>query len=131
MRYIIKSSLTVYIYFHEDFMKISRAAAMRTAVMIYSLLQLAVAAVIVQIKSDVAIQDTYQKLKKSLLQNHFVLHQMQEAFFPSQNLPPDSLRLHVCLMVGGLQPGNCDSSFLPGDQSNFSYCQKFQWNKSL
>ena len=86
---------------------------------------------IVQSKSDVAIQDTYQKLEKSLLQNHFVTHQMQEAFFPTQNLPLDLLRLHVCVMVGSVQPGNCDSSFLPGGQGNFSYCQKFQWSRSV
>ena len=62
---------------------------------IHFLLLLIVAAVNAQSKSDVAIQDTYQKLENSWIQNRFVLHQMQEAFFPTQNLPPDSLSLHV------------------------------------
>ena len=86
---------------------------------------------IVQSKSDVLIQDTYQKLEKSLIQNCFVLHQMQEAFFPSQNLPPDSVHLHVCVMVGSVQPENCDNFSLPGGEGNFSYCQKFQWSRSV
>ena len=30
-----------------------------------------------------------------------------------------------------MQPGNCDNSFLPGDQGNFSYCQKFQWSRCV
>ena len=113
-------------------MKISRIAAMGTLYLrIHFLLLLIVAAVNAQSKSDVVIQDTYQKLEKSLIQNHFVLHQMQEAFFPSQNLPPDSLHLHVCVTVGSVQPENCDNSFLPGGQGNFSYCQKFQWSRSV
>ena len=41
---------------------------------------------------------------------------MQEAFFPSQNLPPDSVRLNVCVTVGSVQPGNCDNSFSPGGE---------------
>ena len=56
---------------------------------------------------------------------------MQEVFFPPQNLLSDSLRLHVCVTVGGVQPENCDNSFLPGGQGNFSYCQKFQWSRSV
>ena len=98
---------------------------------IHFLLLLTVAAVIVQSKSDVAIQNTYQKLEKSLIQNHFVLHQLQETFFPSQNLPPDSVGLHVCVTVGSVQPRNCDNFSLPGGQGNFSYCQKFQWSRSV
>ena len=113
-------------------MKVSRPAAMETPhIRIHFLLLLIVAAVIVQSKSDVVLQDTHQKLEKSLIQNRFVLHQMQEVFFPSQNLPPDSVRLHVCVTVGNVQPGNCDNSSLPGGQSNFSYCQKFQWSRSV
>ena len=104
---------------------------MGTLISIYSLLLLIVAAVNAQSKSDVAIWDTYQKLENSLIQNRFVLHQMQEAFFPTQNLPPDSLSLHVCVTVGGVQPGNCDNCFLPGGQGNFFYCQKFQWSRSV
>ena len=98
---------------------------------IHSLLLLMLAAVIVQSKSDVLIQDTYQKLEKSLIENHFVLHQLQETFFPSQNLPPDSVLLHVCVMVGGMQPGNCDNFSLPGGQGKFSYCQMFRWSSSV
>ena len=30
-----------------------------------------------------------------------------------------------------MQPGNCDNSLLPGGEGNFSYCQKFQWSRSL
>ena len=66
-----------------------------------------------------------------MIQNHFVLHEMQEAFFPSQSLPLDSLHLNVCVTVGGVQPGNCDNSFLAGGQGNFSCCQKFQWSRSM
>ena len=84
-----------------------------------------------QSKSNVAIQDTYQKLEKSLIQNRIVLHQMQEALFSSQNLPPDSVRLNVCVTVGSVQPGNCDNSFSPGGEVKFSYCQKFQWSRSV
>ena len=98
---------------------------------IHFLLLLTVAAVIVQSKSDVAIQDTYQKSEKSLIQNHFVLHQLQETFFPSQNLPPDSVRLHVCVTIGSVHPRNCDNFSLPGGEGNFSYCQKFQWSRSV
>ena len=98
---------------------------MGTLIRIQCLILPIVAAVSAQSKSDDAIQDTYQKLEKSLIQNHFVLHEMQEAFFPSQSLPLDSLHLNVCVTVGGVQPGNCDNSFLPGGQGNFSYCQKF------
>ena len=56
---------------------------------------------------------------------------MQEAFFPSQNLPPDSVRLNVCVTVGSVQPGNCDNSFSPWGEGKFSYCQKFQWSRSV
>ena len=113
-------------------MKISRTMAMRTLhIRISFFLLLTVAAVIVQSKSDVLIQDTYQKLEKSLIENRFVLHQMQEAFFPSQNLPPDSVGLHVCVTVGSLQPRNCDNSSLTGGQGNFANCQMFQWSRSV
>ena len=114
------------------FTKVSRAAVMETLhIRISFFLLLILAAVIVQSKSDVLIQDTYQKLEKSLIENRFVLHQMQEAFFPSQNLPPDSVLLHVCVTVGGMQPGNCDNFSLPGGQGKFSYCQMFQWSSSV
>ena len=114
------------------FVKVSRTVAMETPhIGIHSLLLLTVAAVIVRSKSDVVIQDTYQKLEKSLIQNGFVLHQLQETFFPSQNLPPDSVRLHVCVTIGSVQPRNCDNSSLTGGEGNFSYCQKFQWSRSV
>ena len=113
-------------------MKVSRTAAMETLhIRIHFLLLLTVAAAIVQSKSNVAIQDTYQKLEKSLIQNRIVLRQMQETFFSSQNLPPDSVRLNVCVTVGSVQPGNCDNSFSPGGEGKFSYCQKFQWSRSV
>ena len=116
-------------YFHEDFKNSSYGDTAH----IQFFLLLILAAATVQSKSDVVIQNTYQdtyhKLEKSLIQNRFVLHQMQDAFFPSQNLPPDSVHLHVCVTVGSVQPENCDNSFLTGDQGKFSYCQKFQWSR--
>ena len=113
-------------------MKVSRPAAMETRhIRIHFLLLLIVAAVIAQSKSDVVLQDTHQRLEKSLIQNRFVLHQMQEVFFPSLNLPPDSVRLHVCVTVGSMQPRNCDNFSLPGGEGKFSYCQMFQWSSSV
>ena len=34
------------------------------------------------------------------------------------------------LVYLGMQPGSCDTSSLLGGQSNFTYCQYFQWSSS-
>ena len=50
---------------------------------------------------------------------------MQEVFFSSQDFSPDWLYLYVCVRVNSVQPGSCKKF---DGQSNFSYCQKFQWS---
>ena len=55
---------------------------------------------------------------------------MQETFFPSQSLSRDLVYLNVCVTVGGVQPGRCNNTSLFSGQSNFSYCQYFQWSGS-
>ena len=73
-------------------------------------------------QSHIASEILHQKLEDSLSMNHKVLYQMYEAFFLSQNLPPDWLYLHVCVTVGSEHPRSCES--------NFKYCQTFQWSSS-
>ena len=72
----------------------------------------------------------YQKLEDALTGNKTVLYQMQEAFFPSKGSSRDVVYLQVCVTVGSVQSGSCDNSSLPGGQSNFTYCRKFQWSSS-
>ena len=55
---------------------------------------------------------------------------MQEVFVSSKILPRDLVYLHACVTVGNVLPGDCDNSSLPGGQSNFRYCQWFQWGSS-
>ena len=55
---------------------------------------------------------------------------MQEAFFPSQSLSHDMVYLNICVTVGSVQHESYENSSLPGGQSNFSYCQQFQWSSS-
>ena len=86
--------------------------------------------VVVEGNPPVAPQVVYQKIKDALIADSSVLYLMQEAFFPSQSLSRDLVYLNICVTVGGVQPGICDSSSLFSGQSNFSYCQYFQWSGS-
>ena len=88
------------------------------------------AAVVVESNPPVAPQVVYQKLEDALIADGSVLYLMQEAFFPSQSLSRDVVYLNVCVIVGSVQPGRCDNTSLFGGQSNFSYCQGFQWSGS-
>ena len=81
-------------------------------------------------KPHIASQVVYHKLEDALIGDSSVLYLMQEVFFPSKILPNNLVHLHVCVTVGRVQPGSCDNSSLPGGQSNFTYCQKFQWSSS-
>ena len=38
--------------------------------------------------------------------------------------------LHARVTVDSVQPGSCGNVSLAGGQSNFTYCQKFQWSSS-
>ena len=93
-------------------------------------LGLLAAAVVVEGNPPVAPQVIYQKLEDALIADKSVLYMMQEAFFSPQSLSQDLAYLNVCVTVGGVQPGICDSSSLFSGQSNFSYCQHFQWSSS-
>ena len=75
-------------------------------------------------------QLVYQKLEDALTGNKTLLYQMQEAFYPSKGSSRDVVYLKVCVTVGSVQSGSYDNSSLSGGQSNFSYCQKFQWSSS-
>ena len=88
------------------------------------------AAVVVQSNPHVTPQVIYQKLEDALSADKGVLYRMQEVFFSSQTLSQDLVYLDICVTVGGVQHKNCDNSSLPGGQSNFSYCQSFQWSSS-
>ena len=91
---------------------------------------LLVAAVVVKCNPYITPQLVSQKLKDALIADKSVLYRMQEAFFPSQSLSHDLVYLNICVKVGSVQHENCDNSSLPGGQSNFSYCQWFQWSSS-
>ena len=69
----------------------------------------------------------YLKLENVLLTDHKSRYMMQRGFFPSQDFSPDWFYLNVCVTVNSVQPGGCGDF---GGQSNFSYCQKFQWSSS-
>ena len=83
------------------------------------------AALVVESTPTVAPQVVYQKIKDALTADSSVLYLMQEAFFPSQSLSRDLVYLNVCVTVGGVRPGRCEDF---NGQSNFSYCQYFQWS---
>ena len=85
------------------------------------------AAMIGQIESHVASEAVYLKLQNVLLTDQNSQYVMQRAFFPSQDFSPDWLYLNVCVTVNSAQPGGCGDF---NGQSNFSYCQKFQWSSS-
>ena len=101
-------------------MKVSRIAAMGALyIRIHFLLLLIVAAVNAQPMLH-AIQDTYQKLENSLIQNHFVLHQECKRHFSHLKTFLQIHFIYICMFtVGGVQPENCDNSFIPGDQGFF------------
>ena len=95
-------------------------------------LVLLAATVTVQSKRQIytASQGVNQKLEDALFSNSSLLYMMQEVFIQSSLVPHDLVYLNVCVTVEHLHPGNCDNSSLPDGQSNFSYCQKFQWSSS-
>ena len=91
-------------------------------------LLIAAAAVTGQDEShNVASEDVYLKLQNVLLTDQNSRYMMQRAFFPSQDFSPDWLHLNVCVTVNSAQPGGCGDF---NGQSNFSYCQTFQWSSS-
>ena len=100
--------------------------AMRTqhGVVFMSLLTVAVFA---QSKPHTATQVVYQKLEDA---DPNLKYLIKLAFFSSQTLSRDLVYLNVCVTVGSVQPRSCENSSLPGGQSNFSYCQRFQWSSS-
>ena len=93
-----------------------------------SLFLLVAAAVVMgQGESHDGSEDVYLKLQNVLLTDQNSRYMMQRAFFPSQDFSPDWLYLNVCIIVNSVQPGGCGDF---NGQSNFSYCQKFQWSSS-
>ena len=78
-------------------------------------------------ESHTESEAVYLKLENVLLTDHKSRYMMQRAFFPSQDFSPDWLYLNVCIIVNSVQPGGCGDF---GGQSNFTYCQKFQWSSS-
>ena len=78
-------------------------------------------------ESHTESEAVYLKLENALLTDQNSRYMMQRAFFPSQDFSPDWLYLNVCVTVNSVQPGGCGDF---GGQSNFSYCQKFQWSSS-
>ena len=87
-------------------------------------LLMAAAAMMGQSESHVVSEAVYLKLHNVLLTDQKNRYMMQRVFFPSQDFPPDWLYLNVCVTVSS---GRCDNF---DGQSNFSYCQKFQWSSS-
>ena len=72
-----------------------------------------------------------QKLENALVTDREVLYLLQEALFPSQGLNRgDWLDLATCVMVDSVQSENCETSHFSGEQSNFTYCQHFEWSSS-
>ena len=84
-------------------------------------------AVLAQNNPHTATQVVYQKLEDA---DPNLKYLIKLAFFSSQTLSRDLVYLNVCVTVGSVQPGSCENSSLPGGQSNFSYCQRFQWSSS-
>ena len=103
--------------------------AMRTRHGVVFMILLTVA-VLAQSKPHTATQFVYQKLEDALIADPNLKYLIKLAFFSSQMLSHDLVYLNVCVTVGSVQPGSCENSSLPGGQSNFSYCQRFQWSSS-
>ena len=93
------------------------------------LMTLLTVAVLAQSKPHTLTQVVYQKLEEALVADPNLKYLIKLAFFSSQTLSHD-LVYHVCVTVGSVQPGSYNNSSLPGGQSNFSYCQRFQWSSS-
>ena len=87
-------------------------------------------AVLAQSNPHTATQVVYQKLEDALVADPNLKYLIKLAFFSSQTLSRDLVYLNICVTVGSVQPGSCENSSLPGGQSNFSYCQRFQWSSS-
>ena len=87
-------------------------------------------AVLAQNNPHTATQVMYQKLEDALIADPNLKYLIKLAFFSSQTLSRDLVYLNVCVTPGDVQPGSCENSSLPGGQSNFSYCQRFQWSSS-
>ena len=96
-------------------------------VVFMSLLTVAVHA---QNNPHTATQVMYQKLEDALIADPNLKCLIKLAFFSSQMLSCDLVYLNVCVTVGSVQHEGCDNSSLPGGQSNFTYCQYFQWSSS-
>ena len=96
----------------------------------YLFLILLATVVVIHSKPHIAPQVVYHKLEDALIADSSVLYLMQEVFIPSKILPHNLVRLQVCVTVDCLQPGSCENSSLLGGQSNYTYCQKFQWSSS-
>ena len=94
----------------------------------YLFLILLATVVVMHSKPQIASQVVYHKLEDALIADSNVLYMMQEVFIPSKILPRDLVFLHVC--KGKVQRGSFDNSSLLGGQSNFTYCQYFQWSSS-
>ena len=103
--------------------------AMRTRHGVVFMILLTVA-VLAQCKPHTATQFVYQKLEDALIADPNLKYLIKLAFFSSQMLSHDLVYLNVCVTVGSVQPGSCENSSLPGGQSNFTYCQRFQWSSS-
>ena len=103
--------------------------AMRTLHGVVFMILLTVA-VLAQSKPHTATQVVYQKLEDDLVADPNLKYLIKLAFFSSQTFTQDLVYLNVCVTVGSVQPGSCENSSLPGGQSNFSYCQRFQWSSS-
>ena len=93
-------------------------------------LTLLTVAVLGQSESHTATQVMYQKLEDALVADPNLKYVIKLAFFSSQTLSRDLVYLNVCVTVGSVQHESCENSSLPGGQSNFSYCQRFQWSSS-
>ena len=93
-------------------------------------LLLLTATVIVHSKQYIASEVLYNKLEDALFSSKSVLYMMQEVFIPSKLLSRNLVYLYVCVTIGGVQPGSCDSCSPSCGQSNYSYCQRFQWSSS-
>ena len=100
--------------------------AMRALFSCIFLISLLVAVITGESKNHIV----YQKLENALTGNKTALYEMQEAFFPLKGSSRDVVYLHVFVTVGSVQPGSYDNSSLTVGQSNFTYCQRFQWSSS-